>query len=450
MSDTSVMGGVAGTTADAGATPAATEPAAASGAVAVDPVAATSGPNSPALALEELELLAPLYPLPRLELVSGRGARVRDAAGREYLDFVSGIAVNALGHAPPGLARAVARQMRKLGHCSNLFANHPGLELARALCGATGYERVFFCNSGTEAVEAALKFARVRARARGLSGRDVLAFRGGFHGRTAFALSATWNPPYREPFEPLMPGVRFAEFNHLEGLSEALDDKVAAVIVEPVQGESGAIPATRDFLHALRARTAALGAALIFDEVQCGMGRCGRLLAAQHYGVTADFVMLSKALGGGYPLAAVLMTAEAARGLEPGMHGCTFGGSPVAAVAGAFVLARVRRLGFLARVRRRGRELAAALETLVKAHPSLIESRGLGLLQAIEIAPEAGFEPPALVAAARAHGLLLIRGGARAVRLLPPLTVTTEQIHEAIERLGRALTQLEGQGGATT
>src|SRR5213593_433442 len=165
------------------------------------PVTAPTGPEP--LALEELESLAPLYPLPRLELVQGRGARVRDAAGNEYLDFVSGIAVNALGHGVPGLARVVAKQMRQLVHCSNLFANRPAIELARALLEATGYERVFFCNSGTEGIEAALKFTRARAIALGSPARDVVAFRGGFHGRTAFALAATWHPPYREPFEPL-------------------------------------------------------------------------------------------------------------------------------------------------------------------------------------------------------------------------------------------------------
>ncbi|TMQ49214.1 MAG: aminotransferase class III-fold pyridoxal phosphate-dependent enzyme [Candidatus Eisenbacteria bacterium] len=220
------------------------------------------------LAHEELESFAPLYPMPRLELASGRGARVRDAAGREYLDFVSGIAVNALGHGVPGLARAVAKQMKQLVQCSNLFANRPAIELARALLEATGYQRAFFCNSGTEGVETALKFARARAGSLGLGGRDVVAFRGGFHGRTAFALSATWTPSYREPFEPLVPGVRFADYNDVAGLEAVLAPGVAAVVVEPVQGEGGGVPARREFLEALRARCTALQGALIFDEVQ--------------------------------------------------------------------------------------------------------------------------------------------------------------------------------------
>jgi acetylornithine/N-succinyldiaminopimelate aminotransferase len=410
------------------------------------PSAATAPPPSipsPAWATAEVGVLAPLYPLPRLELVSGRGARVTDAAGRSYLDFVSGIAVNAFGHAPPGLAAAVAKQMRTLSHCSNLFANRPAIELARMLTEATGYSHVFFCNSGTEAIEAALKFARAARGPR--EGKEVLAFRGGFHGRTAWALSTTWNPHYREPFEPLMPGVRFADYNDLSALDDALDAKVSTVIVEPVQGEGGAIPARAEFLRALRARTTALGATLIMDEIQCGMGRSGRLLAAEHFGVRGDITVLSKAIGAGFPLAAVLMTAEIAKHLAPGMHGCTFGGSPAAATAGLWALEKVKRPAFLSRVRRRARRLEAGLEQLKAQHASLAEARGLGLLRAVEVAESASFGAPELVAAARAQGLLLVRGGERAVRLLPPLTVTDAELDEALELLDRALTSLESQ-----
>jgi predicted acetylornithine/succinylornithine family transaminase len=402
------------------------------------------------LATEELEALAPTYPLPRLELASGRGAWVRAADGREYLDFVSGIAVNAFGHGNVGLSRAVAKQMRSLTHVSNLFATRPGIEFAKALLEATGYDRLFLCNSGTEAVEAALKFCRAHARAKGREGREILAFRGGFHGRTALALSATWSPSYREPFEPLVPGVRFADLNDVAELETAIDERVCAVIVEPVQGEGGAIPAEKSFLQALRARCDAAGALLVFDEIQCGMGRCGRLLAAEHFGVAADVTVLSKALGGGLPLGAVLMRAAVAATLAPGMHGCTFGGNPVATAAGAWVLERVRRPSFLSRVRRRGGELGRKLEALVARHPeSLAGSRGLGLLRAVELSADASFDPPALVREARRQGLLLVRGGERAVRLLPPLTVTPQEIDEAVARLDRALTALEAQEGDT-
>jgi len=358
---------------------------------------------------------------------------------------VSGIAVNALGHAAPAVARAVAKQVKALAHVSNLYANRPAADLATALTSATGYPRVFFCNSGTEGVEAALKFARARANTLGLAGRDIVAFRGGFHGRTGFALSATWNPPYRAPFEPLIPGIRFGDLNRIDALDELIDDQVCAVIVEPVQGEAGAIPATREFLFALRARATAVRAALVFDEVQSGMGRTGRLLAQEHHGVRGDVTVLSKALGGGLPLGAVLMTEDVAAALAPGMHGCTFGGGPVAAAAGLAVLERVSKPAFLAAVRARARRLHTGLAHIVANHAAVGEARGLGLLAAIELAADAPFAPPALVAACRNHGLLLVRGGDRAVRLLPPLTVTPAEIDLALARLDAALTTLATQ-----
>ncbi len=405
----------------------------------------TTSPDTPAVATparDESALLAPTYPLPRLEIARGQGARVWDTSGRAYLDMVSGIAVNAFGHAPAGLAAAVADQMSRLGQSSNLFSHAPGTALARELLEATDYDRVFFCNSGTEGIEAALKFARARARSRGASGRGVLAFEGGFHGRTAFAVSATHNPHYREPFGPLVPGVRFAPFNDVSALDRLLDGGVCAVIVEPVQGENGAVPAQRDFLLALRARTAAIGAALVLDEVQTGMGRTGRLLAQEHFGLRADYTVISKALGGGLPIGAVLMTEEAASHLAPGMHGCTFGGNPVSAAAARWVLAQVREPALLERVRRAGRRLGDGLAAIAEKHASVREARGLGLLRAIELAAEAPFDAPALVAAARAHGLLLVRGGERAVRVLPPLDVTDDELDEAVAKLDTALSFL--------
>ena len=415
------------------------------------PEAAGVLPDAPAMADDEVGLLAPLYPLPRLELVEGHGAWVKDAGGREYLDFTSGIAVNAFGHAPRGLAETVAAQLARLGHCSNLFANDPALELARELTEATGYPRVFFCNSGTEGLDAALKFGRARARALGMPGRAIVAFKGGFHGRTGFALSATWNPAYREPFEPLIPGVRFADFNDAASLDAVLDRDVCAVVVECVQGESGAVAGTRDFLQALRARTAALGAALVVDEVQTGMGRTGRLLAQEHFDVKGDMVVMSKALGAGLPIAAVLMTDDVAKTLSPGMHGCTFGGNAVCSAAARWSLAQVRRPAFLERVRRAARHLAAGLDTLAAKHKSIREVRGLGLLRAIDLAPAggagAGIEAAALVVAARDAGLLLVRGGERAVRMLPPLTVTDPEIDDGLQRLDTALSACASKRG---
>lgn len=415
----------------------------------VDAIVPQTAPASSALASEEPGLFAPNYPLPRLQLVSGHGARVRDAAGREYLDFVSGIAVNAFGHAPEGLAEVVAAQLRSLGHVSNLFANQPAIELAQRLTQATGYSHVFFCNSGTEGIEAALKFARAHAHALGRPGRDILAFQGGFHGRTGFALSATFTPAYREPFLPLIPGVRFSAYNDVDALDAVLDSGVCAVVVEPIQGESGAVPAHADFLLALRARTAALGIPLVFDEVQSGMGRTGRLLAQQHHDLRGDITVMSKALGAGLPIAAVLLTPAIAATLAPGMHGCTFGGNPVCSAAAVWALEQVMAEGFLEQVQRSGRRLAAGLEALTEKHAAVREARGLGLLRAVDLAPDAGFDAPALLSAARDQGLLLVRGGERAVRLLPPLTVTHDEIDEALAKLDAALSQLtQAQGGS--
>jgi predicted acetylornithine/succinylornithine family transaminase len=405
---------------------------------------ATQAPEL-AVAREEVGLIAPTYHLPRLELTRGAGARVWDKDGVERLDFVSGIAVNAFGHAPKGLVRAITQQLKQLGHISNLFANRPAIELAQKLVEVTGYERVFFANSGTEGVEAALKFCRARAHSANREGRDLVSFTGGFHGRTGFALSATWNPPYRAPFEPLIPGVHFAPFNDVVGLDESIPDSVCGVIVEVIQGESGAVTATKEFLKALRKRCDAIGALLVFDEVQSGTGRSGRFLAAEHFGVRADVTVLSKALGGGLPLAAVLMTAEAAEALAPGMHGTTFGGSPVAAAAGLWVVERVAKPSFLARVRKRGKALRAGLDRLALGHPNSVAGmHGMGLLVAIELKEDAGFDAPAFLAAARDQGLLLARGGERSVRFLPPLVVTEAEIEDAIARADRALTALEG------
>jgi acetylornithine/N-succinyldiaminopimelate aminotransferase len=405
--------------------------------------------TAPALAQDEPQWLAPLYYLPRLELTSGRGAWAWDAGGRRYLDFTCGIAVNALGHAPRGLGRVVAHQMGRLGHTSNLFANRPAIELARALTQATGFDKVFYCNSGGEGLDAALKITRARAGALGLPGRDILAFQGGFHGRLGFSVSATYTPSYRAPFEPLIPGIRFARFNDLSDVDAHLDENVCAIVVEPVQGEGGVVPATKEFLQGLRKRADRLRAALLVDEVQTGMGRTGTLLAAEQYGVKGDLTVMSKALGSGFPIGAVLMTNAVGDALKPGMHGCTFGGGATAAAAALWTLDKINRPVFLSRVRRRGERLARGLEKLAQKHSSVVrDARGLGLLRAIEL--DARHDPRSFVALARERNLLLVRGGDHAVRVLPPLVVTPSEIDEGLHRLDAALSGLEaGKGTAS-
>jgi acetylornithine/N-succinyldiaminopimelate aminotransferase len=402
----------------------------------------------------EADVFAGVYPFPRLELAHGRGSRVASRDGREYLDFVSGIAVNALGHADAGLRHAVSRQMERLVHVSNLYGNRPAAELASRLIALTGYDKVFLCNSGAEANEAALKFARLHARAHGRTDGIIVAFDGAFHGRTAFALSATATPAYREPFEPLVPGIRFAPFNDaaafdaLVAAEAAAGRPLQAVLIEPVQGEAGARTADAAFLAHLRGATRAAGALLLFDEVQCGVGRSGSFLAAEALGVPADVTILAKGLGGGVPIGAVLLRNDLAALLAAGQHGTTFGGNPVAAAAAGHVLDVVTRPGFLARVRERADELGAGLERLVARHPSLRRVQGLGLLRAVELADDAPFDPAGLVAAARMAGLLLCKGGTRSVRILPPLVVTTDDIDLALERLDAALTTLESEHAA--
>lgn len=396
----------------------------------------------------ETDLFAAVYPLPRLELSRGSGCRVVDAAGNAYLDFVSGIAVNALGHADPGLRAAVSRQMAQLVHVSNLFGNRPAIELAERLLHRTGYDRVFLCNSGGEANEAALKFARLHARAAGKKDGVIIAFEGAFHGRTAFALSATATPAYREPFEPLVPGIRFAPFNDAAAFDAIVAEEAAAgrplsaVLIEPVQGEAGARVADATFLHHLRRRTTELNALLLFDEVQCGVGRSGKFLAAEHAAVSADITILAKGLGGGIPIGAILIRAELAALLEAGQHGTTFGGNPVAAAAASYVLDTIGGPGFMDNINECAAYLAAGLSQLVARFDALTEARGLGLLQAFEISESAGFDSAALIAACREEGLLLCKGGGRSVRVLPPLNVTVAELDVFFARLGRALGRL--------
>ncbi|HEX7879282.1 MAG TPA: acetylglutamate kinase [Candidatus Eisenbacteria bacterium] len=404
-------------------------------------------PTSPV----EADLFAGVYPFPRLELVHGRGCHVTARDGRDYLDFVSGIAVNALGHADPGLRNAVSRQMAQLVHVSNLYGNGPAAALAARLVNLTGYDKVFLCNSGAEGNEAALKFARLHAGAKGHQDGIIVAFDGAFHGRTAFALSATATPAYREPFGRLVPGIRFAPFNDAAAFDALVAEEAAAgrplqaVLIEPVQGEAGARTADPAFLAHLRAATRSANALLLFDEVQCGVGRSGSFLAAQELGIDADITILAKGLGGGIPIGAVLIRNDLAGLLSAGQHGTTFGGNPVAAAASGHVLDVITGPGFLTAVNERAVQLGAGLERLVAAHTSLKRVNGLGLLRAIELKEDAPFDPAALVLAARNAGLLLCKGGSRSVRVLPPLVVAAADIDLALERLDAALTHLESE-----
>ncbi len=371
-------------------------------------------------------------------IVAGEGCELIDDSGRRYLDCIGGIAVCALGHAHPAIAQAVAAQAQRLVHASNLYHHQPSEQLARELVTRSGMKAVFFCNSGTEANEAAIKLARKWAYRHGEPARrTILACTGSFHGRTFGALAATDNAAYRQGFEPLPAGFGFTPFNDAAALEDAITPEVAALIVEPVQGESGVHAATAEFLQTARRLCDARGALLIFDEVQCGMGRTGSLFAFETAGVRPDVVTLAKALANGLPIGAMLANERSAGGFAPGDHGSTFGGSPVPCAA-ALAHLRIRdELDLDARVRERSAQFFAALSELARSRPEMLgEPRGRGLL--IGLTVQAPHESGAVVAAARECGLLIGSAGGNTVRLAPPLIISEGEVSRAVSLLGRS------------
>ncbi|MCL6429719.1 MAG: aspartate aminotransferase family protein [Anaerolineae bacterium] len=374
-------------------------------------------------------------------LERGEGAYLYDARGRRYLDMVAGIAVNALGYGDAGILRAMTEQARRLMHVSNLYHTAPHALLARDLVECSFADRVFFCNSGTEANEAALKFARKWQRVNHpeQDRSEIIAFTGSFHGRTMGALSVTHREKYRAPFEPLLPGVRFLPFNDVEAARSSIGPRTGAVIVEPLQGEGGVNPATQEFMQTLRTCCDEQGALLIFDEVQCGLGRTGTLWAYEAFGVTPDLMTLAKPLGGGLPLGATLLTGRVASAIAPGDHGSTFAANPVICEVARVVLRRITAPGFLEDVRRRGACLEQRLRELQRRHRLVREVRGRGLIWGMELAVDAA----SLAAAAYDHGLIVTSAGERVLRLVPPLVVSEEQIDEAATIIDRLLAEAE-------
>ena len=390
----------------------------------------------------ESKYIVPTYVRPEVVFSHGQGVYLYYSKGKQYLDFAAGIAVMALGHSDELWLQAISEQAGKLTHVSNLYHTAPQVTLAQRLVENSFADRVFFCNSGTEANEAAIKFARKYARnGHEDSGQakksDIVAFSGSFHGRTMGALATTYKAHYREPFEPVMPGVRFASYNDLASAKEIIDEKVCAVIVEPVQGEGGVNPADPDFLHGLRSLCDEYDALLIFDEVQCGLGRSGFLWAHEEYGITPDIMTLAKPLAGGLPIGATLVTEAVSQLLKPGDHGSTFAGGPLVCTAAQVVFDRVNRPQFLSDVKENGTYLAHMLGDL--ASDKVVDVRGAGLLIGIE------FEMPVapLLNAARENGLLVISAGDNILRLCPPLIVTRQQIETAVQILNQSLATLE-------
>ena len=386
--------------------------------------------------------LYPNYRQPPLVLVRGEGRRVWDAAGKSYLDLYAGIAVTALGHAHPDVVRTLREQGERLGHVANYFYNEPNVLLARDLCQRTGFARAFFCNSGTEAIEALLKLARRHYYAQGQANRyHVIAFERSFHGRTLGSLAATGQAGYREGFGPLT-GVVHVPYGDVDAVAARLDDTVAAVLVEPVQGEGGVLPAPQGFLEKLRSLTSSRGALLLGDEIQTGVGRTGRFLGFEHSDVKPDAIALAKGLGGGFPIGAMLCQKHLEGALPPGSHGSTFGGNPLASAVARTVLARIDTEGLVERARLNGNYLGERLTELVRKHPKSTESsRGLGLLQALVLKP--GIDARGVLESLREAGVLLTIAGGSALRFSPALNIERSEIDEAVSCVDRVLTALD-------
>ena len=383
--------------------------------------------------------MLPVYaPAPFIP-VRGEGSRLWDQQGTEYIDFAGGIAVNALGHANPVLCKALSEQAAKFWHTGNGYTNEPALRLAKRLIDATFADRVFFCNSGAEANEAALKLARKYAHDTfGAQKSGIVAFKNAFHGRTLFTVSAGGQPAYSQDFAPLPPQIQHATFNDLASASALINDDTCAVIVEPVQGEGGVVPADPAFLQGLREICSRHNALLIFDEVQTGVGRTGELYAYMHYGVTPDVLTTAKALGGGFPIGAMLTTETFGKVMNVGTHGTTYGGNPLAgAVAGA-LLDTVNTPQMLNGVKQRHEWFTEQLNAINARHLLFSDIRGLGLLIGCQLVPAFSGKAKQISQLAAAEGVMVLIAGGNVLRFAPALNISEEEVRIGLERFARA------------
>jgi acetylornithine/N-succinyldiaminopimelate aminotransferase len=385
-------------------------------------------------------LLLPTYDRHKILFEKGRGVYLWDSRGNRYLDFLSGIGVNALGHAHPAIHATLKRQAGRLIHVSNLFFHEYQAELAKRLTVISGLDRAFFCNSGTEAWEGALKLARIYARTRNTNGHKpkwrILALDNSFHGRTFGSLATTGQAKYRDPFVPLMPGVGFVRFNDVDDLKHQFDAGVCAICLETIQGEGGICPVSPEFLQLARKLTASNDALLILDEIQCGLGRTGRYFAYQHYGVKPDIVTIAKPLAAGLPLGAILTTNRVAASMHPGMHGTTFGGGPLACAVAIEFLRELSEL--LDHVREVGGYFRAQLEWLKAKHSCIREVRGMGLMLAMEL--DSSDTAKAMVSTLLKKRILINRTHETVLRFLPPYIIQEKHVDEVLHALDSALT----------
>ena len=369
-------------------------------------------------------------------ITRGKGSTVWDSSGKEYLDLVSGIAVLNVGHLNPGVIEAIQRQSERLMQVSNLFYSEPQAVLAELLVNNSFADKVFFCNSGAEANEAAIKLARKYSHDRGNAGRsEIITMEGSFHGRTMATLSATGQKRFHNGFEPMLPGFRYVPFNDAGALEKAVTGATCAVMLEPIQGEGGVNCPSPDYLKQVRGICDRAGLLLIFDEVQVGMGRTGRLFAYEHYGIAPDIMTLAKGLGGGIPIGAMLGTDKIAPSFSPGTHASTFGGNPLSTAAGIATLGILLKEGFLETCEKRGRYFFDGLTALMKKHPVITEVRGKGLILAMELEREGAD----VVTRCMDQGVLLNCTMDRVLRFIPPLTITEQEIDIALKVLDQSL-----------
>lgn len=380
------------------------------------------------------------YPL---TLVGGSGCRVRDDAGNEYLDFISGIAVNTLGHAHPKLADALCRQAGSLVHCSNLFHIPQQQQLAARLTALSGLDRTFFCNSGAEANEAAIKLARKYFYDHEQPRRHIITATQSFHGRTLNTLTATGQDKVKAGFDPLPPGFSHVPLNDIAALEATVaQHNPAGILLEPLQGEGGVNIAHATYLRQVRELCNAEGILLLLDEVQTGIGRCGTMFAFEQAGIRPDILTLAKGLGGGVPIGAMLASESVAASFSPGTHGSTFGGNPLSCTAALTVLEVIEQENLLDNCRKRSTQLIAGLESLRREHHMLREIRGMGLLVGAALDETAGTTAADIITACRSAGLLILQAGPYVLRFLPPLNVAASEIDEALGKLGTALKEV--------
>jgi len=385
----------------------------------------------------ESNLLLPTYDRHPMLVTHGKGVYLYDSEGNRYLDFLSGIGVNALGYAHPAITKVIREQAARLIHTSNLFYHPYQAELAKRLTKLAGMDRAFFSNSGTEAWEGALKLSRAYANAKGKGKTRILALENSFHGRTFGSMATTFTAKYRKPFLPVMPGVAFVKFNDVDDLRKKFDDTVCAIGFEPVQGEGGVNPVSIEFAKAARELANKHDALLIFDEIQCGMGRTGKMFAFEHYGVKPDILTLAKPLAAGLPLGAIITTNKVSEVIHPGMHGTTFGGGPLACAAAVEFLNVIGREKLIANARSVGAYFLDRLRKLDAQHGSIVDVRGVGLMVGVELnSPELAKE---VVKQMLAHKIIINRTHETTLRFLPPYIVTRQHVDQVVEALHQVL-----------